>query len=64
VVGPGVRSDGPDNRTLTVTGGPGIGASHACGFVVKVSNVVIADVLDQEERTIADELGGHAIFSR
>jgi 3alpha(or 20beta)-hydroxysteroid dehydrogenase len=41
-----------------------MGASHARGFVAEGANVVIADVLEQEGRTLADELGEHAIFSR
>ena len=54
-----------DNRTVIVTGGArGMGASHARGFVAEGANVVIADVLEQEGRTLADELGNHAIFSR
>jgi len=39
-----------------------MGASHARGFVAEGANVVIADVLKQEGRTLADELGDHAIF--
>ncbi len=54
-----------DNRTAIVTGGArGLGASHARGFVAEGANVVIADVLEQEGRTLAGELGDHAIFSR
>ena len=70
----GVRSDAHDeegimkrfdNRTVIVTGGArGMGASHARGFVVEGANVVIADILEQEGRTLAGELGEHAIFSR
>src|SRR5467141_3889675 len=54
-----------DNRAVIVTGGArGMGASHARGFVAEGANVVIADVLEQEGQTLADELGEHAIFSR
>src|SRR5467141_237541 len=54
-----------DTRTVIVTGGSrGMGASHARGFVAEGANVVIADVLEREGRTLADELGDHAIFSR
>src|SRR5467141_916953 len=54
-----------NNRTVIVTGGArGMGASHARGFIAEGANVVIADVLEEEGRTLADELGGHAIFSR
>src|SRR5258705_10318333 len=53
-----------DNRTVIVTGSArGMGASHARGFVAEGANVVIADVLEQEGRTLADEFGEHAIFS-
>ena len=54
-----------ENRTVIVTGGArGMGASHARGFIAEGANVVIADVLEQEGRMLADELGDHAIFSR
>ena len=54
-----------DNRTVIVTGAArGMGASHARGFVAEGANVVIADVLEREGRTLAGELGDHAIFSR
>jgi 3alpha(or 20beta)-hydroxysteroid dehydrogenase len=54
-----------DNRTVIITGGArGMGASHARGFVAEGANVVIADVLEQEGRALAEELGDHAIFSR
>jgi len=54
-----------NNRTVIVTGSArGMGASHARGFVAEGGNVVIADVLEQEGRALADELGDHAIFSR
>src|SRR5882672_10685638 len=54
-----------DHRTVVVTGGArGMGAGHARGFVAEGANVVIADVLEQEGRTLADKLGDQAIFSR
>src|SRR5258705_13480042 len=54
-----------NNRTVIVTGGArGMGASHARGFVAEGANVVIADVLEQEGRTLAEELGDRAIFCR
>jgi 3alpha(or 20beta)-hydroxysteroid dehydrogenase len=54
-----------DNRTVIVTGGArGMGASHARGFVAEGANVVIADVVDQEGQSLADQLGDRAIFSR
>ena len=52
-----------DHRTVIVTGGSrGMGASHARGFVAEGANVVIADVLEQEGRALADELGDQAIW--
>ena len=52
-----------DGRTAIVTGGArGMGARHARGFVAEGANVVIADVVQQEGRPLADELGDHAIF--
>ena len=54
-----------DNRTVIVTGSArGMGATHARGFIAEGANVVIADVLEQEGRTLAHELGDQAIFSR
>ena len=54
-----------DNRTVIVTGGArGLGASMVRGFVAEGANVVIADVLEKEGLTLADELGDQAIFSR
>jgi 3alpha(or 20beta)-hydroxysteroid dehydrogenase len=41
-----------------------MGANHARGFVAEGANVVIADVLEHEGQTLAEELGDHAIFSR
>ena len=40
-----------------------MGASHARGFIAEGANVVIADVLEQEGRALAEELGDHANFS-
>ena len=54
-----------DNRTVIITGGArGLGASHARGFIAEGANVVSADLLEQEGRTLAGELGEHALFSR
>jgi 3alpha(or 20beta)-hydroxysteroid dehydrogenase len=54
-----------DNRTVIVTGGArGMGASHARGFIAEGANVVIADVVEQEGQSLADQLGDGAIFSR
>src|SRR5207247_3367242 len=52
-------------RECWITGGAGgMGAGHGRGFIAEGANVVIADILEQEGRTLADELGEHAIFSR
>src|SRR3989440_1677199 len=54
-----------ENRTVIVTGAArGMGASYARGFVAEGANVVIADVLEQEGRALAGELGDHTIFTR
>jgi len=54
-----------DKKTVIVTGGArGMGANHARGFVAEGANVVIADILEHEGQTLAQELGDHAIFSR
>jgi len=54
-----------NDRTAVVTGAArGLGASIARGFVAEGANVVIADVLEEEGRALAEELGDRAIFSR
>jgi len=54
-----------ENRTVIVTGAArGMGASHARGFIAEGANVVIADVVEQEGQSLADQLGDGAIFSR
>ncbi|HLA73953.1 MAG TPA: glucose 1-dehydrogenase [Steroidobacteraceae bacterium] len=54
-----------DNRTVIITGAArGMGASHARGFIAEGANVVIADVLEQDGRALADDLGSKALFSR
>ncbi|TCN44180.1 3alpha(or 20beta)-hydroxysteroid dehydrogenase [Kribbella orskensis] len=54
-----------DNKTVIVTGGAlGMGASHARGFVEEGARVVIGDVLEEEGKAAADELGDRAIFVR
>jgi len=54
-----------ENRTVIVTGGArGMGASHTRGFVAEGANVVIANRVEDEGRTLANELGDQAIFSR
>jgi len=53
---PNVRIDS------AIAGARGMGASHARGFAAEGANVVIADVLEQEGRALADELGDQAIW--
>ena len=54
-----------DNRTVIVTGGArGLGASQARGFVAEGANVVIADVLGQEGRTLAGRTRPISVSSR
>jgi 3alpha(or 20beta)-hydroxysteroid dehydrogenase len=54
-----------DSKVVIVTGGArGMGAGHARGFVAEGANVVIADVLEEEGRALAEELGDQALFSR
>ncbi len=54
-----------EDKTVIITGGSrGMGATHARGFVTEGANVVIADILEQEGRTLTRELGHQAIFSR
>ena len=52
-----------ESRTVIVTGAA-MGASHARGFVAEGANVVIADVVEQEGQSLADQLGDGAMFSR
>lgn len=53
-----------ENQTVIVTGGArGMGASHTRGFVAEGANVVIANRVEDEGRTLANELGDQAIFS-
>ena len=54
-----------ENQTVIVTGGArGMGASHTRGFVAEGANVVIANRVEDEGRTLANELGDQAIFSQ
>jgi 3alpha(or 20beta)-hydroxysteroid dehydrogenase len=53
------------DQTVIITGGSrGMGASHARGFAAEGANVVIGDVLEQEGRKLAEELGQRVIFVR
>ncbi|NHP17224.1 glucose 1-dehydrogenase [Rhodococcus sp. IC4_135] len=52
-----------DSKIVLVTGGArGMGACHARNFVDAGARVVIADVLDDEGRSTASELGENALF--
>lgn len=52
-----------DGRTAIVSGGArGMGASHARALVGEGARVVIGDVLHDEGRALADELGGAARY--
>jgi 3alpha(or 20beta)-hydroxysteroid dehydrogenase len=52
-----------DNTTAIITGGArGMGAAHARAFVREGARVVIADVLDEEGRTLAADLGPAARY--
>lgn len=52
-----------DGVVALVTGGArGMGASHARGLVAEGARVMIGDVLDEEGRVLADELGPAADY--
>lgn len=52
-----------EDRTVLVTGGSrGMGAAHCRGFHAEGAKVVIADVLADEGKAVADELGERALF--
>jgi 3alpha(or 20beta)-hydroxysteroid dehydrogenase len=52
-----------DGKVAIITGGArGMGAAHARLFVAEGARVVLADVLEQEGRAIAAELGDSARF--
>jgi 3alpha(or 20beta)-hydroxysteroid dehydrogenase len=54
-----------DGQTVIVTGGSrGMGESHVRGFIGEGASVVIADVLEEEGRAVASELGDRAVFVR
>lgn len=53
-----------DDKVVIITGGArGMGAAHARHFVAEGARVVIGDLLDEEGRALADELGGRAVFA-
>jgi 3alpha(or 20beta)-hydroxysteroid dehydrogenase len=41
-----------------------MGAAHCCGFHAEGARVVVADVLEEEGKAVADELGAGALFVR
>lgn len=52
-----------DGRTAVVSGGArGMGASHSRAIAAEGGNVVIADILDEDGRALAEELGDVARF--
>ena len=51
-------------QTVLVTGGArGMGEAHVRGFVAEGARVVIADVLDDEGASLAEQLGDSAIYT-
>ncbi|UMG94408.1 SDR family NAD(P)-dependent oxidoreductase [Nocardioides sp. TF02-7] len=52
-----------EGRTVIVTGGArGMGASHVRGFADEGASLVVADVLEDEGRRLADEIGERALY--
>ena len=52
-----------DETIALISGGArGMGASHAKGLVAEGAKVVIGDILDDEGKTLADELGESCIY--
>ncbi|KOV74392.1 3-alpha-hydroxysteroid dehydrogenase [Streptomyces sp. AS58] len=52
-----------EGQTVMVTGGArGMGESHVRGFAAEGASVLIADVLDDEGRALAAELGDRTLF--
>jgi 3alpha(or 20beta)-hydroxysteroid dehydrogenase len=52
-----------DNTVALISGGArGMGASHARGLVAEGAKVVIGDILDDEGKLLADELGEHCTY--
>jgi 3alpha(or 20beta)-hydroxysteroid dehydrogenase len=61
----GTNSGRFSGRTVIVTGGGrGMGASHVRGFAAEGANVVIADLLEDEGKALAIEIGDRAFFSK
>ena len=52
-----------DETIALISGGArGMGASHAKGLVAEGAKVVIGDILDDEGKTLADELGESCVY--
>jgi 3alpha(or 20beta)-hydroxysteroid dehydrogenase len=51
-----------DEIALVTGGARGMGAAHVRALLAEGARVVIADVLDEEGRALADELGDDAIY--
>jgi 3alpha(or 20beta)-hydroxysteroid dehydrogenase len=52
-----------DGEIALVTGGArGMGATHSRALVAEGARVVIADILDEQGRALADELGDSAVY--
>ena len=52
-----------DNTVALISGGArGMGATHAAALVDEGAKVVLGDVLDEEGRAVADELGDNARY--
>jgi 3alpha(or 20beta)-hydroxysteroid dehydrogenase len=52
------------NKIAIVSGGArGMGAAHARAIVAEGGKVVIGDLLDDEGKTLADELGDNAVYA-
>jgi 3alpha(or 20beta)-hydroxysteroid dehydrogenase len=53
-----------DDKVVIITGGArGMGAAHARHFVAEGARVLIGDLLDEDGKTLADELGERAVFT-
>nr|WP_255669934.1 SDR family NAD(P)-dependent oxidoreductase [Aeromicrobium wangtongii] len=52
-----------DGAVAIITGGArGMGAEHVRGLVAEGAKVVVADILEQEGRDLATEIGANALF--
>lgn len=52
-----------DGKLVLISGGArGMGAAHAAALVSQGAQVVVGDVLDEDGRTVAENLGAAAQF--